>query len=183
MHDRGTSSVREFSFTKKLKFLIKQESPPAWTQEAHHRRVASTRCAALSNPDLVGLWVGGGVPSPRSRGVPGPRSRGEYLVPGLRGGTWSQVWGVPGPRLEGTLVPGGTQSQVQGDLVIGLGRGEYPIPGLGGTPSQVWGGSHSDLVGEGGTPGTPQTWDGVPPLPRPGMGYPLPIPGMGWPPT
>ena len=36
----------------------------------------------------------------------------------------------------------------------------------------------------GGTTGNnpPWTWDGVPPLPRPGMGYPLPGPGMVYPP-
>ena len=80
------------------------------------RRVASTRCAALSNPDLV---PGGGVPGPK-----------------FRGGTPCQVLG-------------GTPSQVKG-------RGK-------GTPSQVQGVPHPDLVW-GGTPGTP--------LPRPGMGYP-----------
>ena len=50
------------------------------------RRVASTRCAALSNPDLV--W--GEYPIPGLGGVPSPRSRG-YPIPGP-GGTPFQVW-------------------------------------------------------------------------------------------
>ena len=77
------------------------------------RRVASTRCAALSNPNMVG-----GVPGPRSRGVPRPRS-GGYSVPSLGGR------GVPSPR------SGGTPSKVWGvshpDLVWG-GYSGYPLP-------------------------------------------------------
>ena len=75
-----------------------------------------------------------------------------------RGGTWSQVWGVPHP-----------------DLVRGGGYSGFP--------------SYLDLGR-----GTPTwTWDGVPPLHRPWMGYPppghgrgyhpLPGPGMWYPPT
>ena len=94
------------------------------------RRVASTRCAALSNPDLVG----GGVPGPRSggstqskvQGVPSPRSGG---VPSPRsGGTPSQVWGVPHPRSRGYPIPG---------------PGGYLIPGPGGYPIQTWLGGYS----------------------------------------
>ena len=80
------------------------------------RHVASTRCAALSNPDLV-PGQGGGIRSQVQGGV------GGYPVPGPGWGggcTCSQVWGVPSPRSRG-----------------------YPIPGLGeGTPSRpVWGGT------------------------------------------
>ena len=63
-----------------------------------------------------------------------------------------------------------------------------------GTPSQVWMGGtpHHDWMGyppiqtwDGVPPdlrwGTPQKWDGVPQLSRPGMGYP-PRPEMGHPP-
>ena len=76
--------------------------------------VASTRSAALSNPDLV------------------------------RGGTKSQVhWGGTPSQVRGE---GGTPSQVWG---------EYPVPGPGGTPSQVRGGTLS-RPGPGGYP--IQTW-------------------------
>ena len=59
--------------------------------------------------------------------------------------------------------------------------------GWGGTPSSPGGGypgyPSPTRPGRGGTPGTPppsrlgttQTWDGVSPLPRPGMGYPPPL--------
>ena len=83
-----------------------------------------------------------------------------------------------------------------------FGGGGYPIPGPGGTPSQVWGGGSPSQVwggysvpGPGGYPvpglgGYPiQTWSrGVPhpdlvkggtqgtPPSRPGMGYPLSLP-------
>ena len=66
------------------------------------RRVASTRCAALS-----GGW-GGVTQSQIQRG--GTQSQ-------ARGGTQSQVWGVPGPRSGGVPSP--------------RSRG-YPIPGPGG---------------------------------------------------
>ena len=68
------------------------------------RRVASTPCAALSNPDLVG----GGYP------VPGP---GGYLIQGLGGYPIPGLGGYPIPDPGGTLsqVQEGTPSQVQGD--------------------------------------------------------------------
>ena len=69
--------------------------------------------------------------------------------------------------------------------------GGYPIPGLGeGVPCPRSGGGvpRPRSVG-GGSPSRPgwgvpqvspcQTWDGVPPLARPGMGYP-PWPDLGW---
>ena len=78
------------------------------------RRVASTLCAALSNPDLVG------------GGVPHPRSRGGYPVPGLGG--------APRPRLGGGGLPhprsgGGTPSRP------GQGGPPLPRPGMGYPPT------------------------------------------------
>ena len=60
------------------------------------------------------------------------------------------------------------------------GRG-YPVPGPGGTPSQVQGGY--SIPGPGGTPsqvqgGTPSQVQGVP-HPRSGVGWGYPIPGPG----
>ena len=103
-------------------------------------RIASTRCAALSNPDLVG-------------------------------GEGSQVWG-------------GTWSQVQG---------RYPVPGQGGTPSQVWGRGYPIQTWLGGVLWVfPPDLGWSTPLPRPGIGYPhyldlgwgtpLPRPEMEYPP-
>ena len=79
------------------------------------RRIASTRCAALSNPDLVG-------------GVPGPMSGGD---------TQSQVWReYPDPGPGGYLVPGlgGTQSQVQGNNLSQVWGGTPGTP-----PDLGWG--------------------------------------------
>ena len=113
------------------------------------RRIASTRCAALSNPDLLG----GGVPHPRSRGrgtpvpdpgglpcprlggrgtpVPGP---GGYPCPRSGGGVvHPRSGGYPIPRSRGYPVPdpGGVPHPRSGG---------YPIPGLGGYPIQTWSG-------------------------------------------
>ena len=78
--------------------------------------IASTHCAALSNPDLVQ----GGLPSPRSGRVPSPKS-GGYPIPGPGG------YPIPGPGGRTPIpCPRGTPSKVQG----------------GGTPSQVWGVPH-----------------------------------------
>ena len=64
---------------------------------------------------------------------------GGYPISGLgRGGTPSQVGGVPSPRSGGYPVPG-----LGGYLVPGPGG--YPVPGPGGYP----------IPGLGGTPGTP----------------------------
>ena len=120
------------------------------------RRVASTRCAALSNPDLVRL---GGYP------VPGPRGTHTWGVPSprSRGGTWSKVWGVPGPRSLG-----GIQSQVWGGTPSRPGQGVLWVPpylDLG------WGTPHLDLGW-----GTPHLGWGTP---LPGMGYP-PYLDLGW---
>ena len=123
----------------------------------------------------VGLltFVGGGVPRPRS---------------GWRGGTLSQVWvegGYPVPGLGGG-VPHPRSGGYRGYPIPGLGG--YPIPGLGGTPFQVWGypipgleGVCHPWSGQGGYPGYPpvQTWDGVPPPPRPGLDGGVP-PRTGW---
>ena len=123
---------------------FKQESPPAWTQEAY--RPPRSKCSLCPRS--------GGYPVPGPGGVPCPRS-GGVGVPCLRSGGMypSQVWG-------------GTQSQVQGGYPIppsrpGMG---YPLPlprpGMGYPPDLRW---------------------GNPPA-RPGMGYPLARLGMGYPP-
>ena len=125
------------------------------------RRIATTRCAALSNPDLV--WGGCGYP------VPGPGW--GYPVSGLGGYPVPGPGGVPSPRSGGvpqSQVWGGTPSQVRGE----------PIPGLGDTPSRPG-------QGEGCTLGTSLLRPGMEyPLPGPGMGYP-PYLDLGWgtPPT
>ena len=144
--------------------LKKQESPPAWTQEAY--RPPRSKCSLCwgvpcprSGGTLSQVWGGTPsqvweVPHPRSRGVPHARS-GGYPIPG---------WGVPCPRSGGTL----PLYQVWG----------YPIPGLGGggTLSQVWGEYLPLARPEMGYPPS-QTWDGVPSPARPGMGYPT---GQTW---
>ena len=118
------------------------------------RRVASTRCAALS---------GGG-------GYPIPGLGGGYPVPGLGGYSIPGLGGVPSPRSGGYPIPG-----LGGYPIPGLGGTPgtplprpgmvYPLPGPGmGYPPYL------DL---GWVPPT-WTWDGVPHLPRPEMGYPPP---------
>ena len=84
------------------------------------------------------------------------------------GGTPSQVWGVPCLRSRR-----GTLSQVWG--VPHLRFRGYPVPGLGGTPSQVWGGTPSLVWG------VPHPRSGGYPVPAPG-GFPRypPIPDLGW---
>ena len=81
---------------------------------------------------------------------------------------------------------GGGITHLRSEGVPHLRSGGYPISGQGGTlarsrgvpqPGLDVGGTPSQV---GGTParsrwGTPQTWDGVPPVP--GMGYP---PDLGW---
>ena len=117
------------------------------------RRIASTHCAALSNPDLVGGYPvpgQGGTPSRAGQGVPHPRYRGYPIQ------TWSG--GTPGTPPTGMGYP----------LQPEMG---YPRPGMGyplprprmGCPP-IW------------------TWDGVPPYLDLGWGTPLPRPEMGYPP-
>ena len=121
-----------------VKTLIKQESPPAWTQEAY-------RLPRIPGP-------GGGVSRPRSGGVPCPRSWGGYPISGP-GGTPSQVQeGYPIPDLGGDPIPG------QG--VPRPRSGGYPIPGLaGGTPGTtplthqrwIWGSHKRESMQKGST--------------------------------
>ena len=112
------------------------------------------------------------------------------------GGTLSQVWGVPHPRLGATpsQVQGGTLSQVWGVPCPRSGGVPHPRsrgvpcprswgvlhPRSGGvTPSQVQGGGTPSQV-RGLLPG--QTWDVVP-KPDLGWGTPPARPGMGYPQT
>ena len=146
-------------YQKNKKVLLRERK----RHTAH--RIASTRYAALSNPDLVGgvPWVPpdhpdlveGGTPSRPGQGV--PRVPPSSIPPKLG-------WGTP--------------------FTIQTWLGGYHI--------QTWLGGYppSSRPGWGGILGTPQTGMGYPPhlgqgipLPGPGMGYPLPGPGMGYPPT
>ena len=116
--------------------------------------VASTRCAALSNPDLV--WggtqsqvLGEGYPIPgQGEGIPCPRSGGDSgYPPHLDLG-----WGTP---------PTWTWDGVPPHLDLGWGT-PLPGPGMGYSPclDLRWG---TPLPRpEMGYPST-QTWDGVPP--------------------
>ena len=121
------------------------------------RHIASTRYAALSNPDLVG----GGVPHPD-------------LVRGYPIQTWLGV-----PPHHPDLV-GGTPGTPHPDLVRGV-----PHPDLvGGYPGYLphhpdlrWGTPHLDMGW-----GTPNLRWGTPHLDL-GWGTPLPRPEMGYPPT
>ena len=123
--------------------------------------------------------LGGVVPHPRSgRGTPSQ----------VRGGTLSQVWGLPHSRsggLGGSQVWGVPHSR-SGGVPHPRSRGvPCPRSGGGGNPSQVWGvpcpmGYPPARPGMGYPP--VQTWDGVPPGPDLGWGTPLPRPEMGYPP-
>ena len=109
------------------------------------RRVASTRCAALSNPDLV-------------QGCTQSQVWGGYPVPGL-GGTQSQVWeGVPHPRSGGYPIQTWS-GDTPGTPYLDLGWGPpspLPEPGMGYPPDLRWGTPPPNL-GIGYPPG--QTWD------------------------
>ena len=111
------------SVSKCSKFYLKQESPPAWTQEAYRpRRIKYSICYP----------VRGGVPPPV--GVP--------PLPGPMWGGVPEVWyppiGVPPwPGLMG----GGTWGGVPPGLA-GPGRGT-PIPP---PPAQVWTDKQSETI-------------------------------------
>ena len=103
------------------------------------------------------VWGGrGGTPSQVS-GVPHPRS-GGYPIPGL-GGTLSQVWGYPIQTWFGGVPH---NDLVQGGSRPGMG---YPParPGIGYPPSQTW---------DGVTPSQPDLGWGTAPPPRPDLGTP-----------
>ena len=141
-------------------FLLKQESPPAWTQ----RHTASARCAALSP---FGGGGGRGYPLPDQeggRGYPLPDLDGEA------GGTPFQTWrgggGTPSSPNGGGGLPfpvprgGGTQMP----LVSKMGQMGIPIRKMGYPLQEGW---WYPSVGK----------DGVPPPPSSGrMGYPPPPP-------
>ena len=131
------------------------------------RRVPSTRCAALSNPDLV---RGGGTLSPGwGVRIPGP---GEGVpIPGL-GGYLSQVWGDTPSQVQG-----GTPSQDPRDGVPPwTWDGVPPRPGTGYPPGPgTW------YPPRPGT-GTPLDLGWVPPYLDLRWGTPLPRPEMGYPP-
>ena len=140
----------------------KQESPPAWTQEAY--RPPCSKCSLC--------WWGRGYPI---------QSRGGYPIQSWWGGTlgtptiqnWLgkypiQSWwgggypGYPPPSRPGMGHPPPSD----------LGWGIPPPSDLGcGTPT---------IIPGMGYPPHHQTWDGVPPTIRPGMGYPPPPSDLEW---
>ena len=127
-----------------------QESPPAWTQEAH--RLPRSKCSLCwrgwegypiqswmgGTPSSLGCggypiqsWMGRGTPSSLGQGLPHPvLDRGVPHVMILDGGTsLSSGWGTPIQTWDGVI------------------------------PIQIW-----DEVPPSAGWGTPiQTWDGVPP--------------------
>ena len=99
-------------------FTVKQESPPAWTQEAYHPPCSEysfccpTRVPPGGYPSPGtppgGYWgpgtPPGGYPSP---GTPPPPPRGGgYRGPGIPPGGVPKSGGVPGPRYPPGGVPG-----------------------------------------------------------------------------
>ena len=170
-HELGETTHAESIFNKKV--LLRER------KRHTARRVASTRYAALSNPDLVG----GGTPSrPGQGGVP-PTHHPDLVGGGTPGiptptiQTWSG--GLPHPD----LAWGGTLGTPQTGM-------EYPPTWDGVLPLDLgWGTPHLDL---GWVPPYLDLGWGTP-LPRPGMGYPpyldlrwgtpLPRPEMGYLPT
>ena len=127
----------------------KQESPPAWTQEAY--RLPRSKCSLCWWGGTPSSHVGGGYSIQSWWGVPHPFMVGGGGTPSSHGGgypihSWL-VGGVPHPFMVGGGVP-------------------HPVM-VGGTPS-----SH------GGVPPTIQTWLGYPPPPtmQTWLGYPSPPP-------
>ena len=120
-------------------FHCKQDSPPAWTQEAH--RLPHSKCSLC--------WLGGVVPH--------PVLDGGYPIQSWRwGSTPIQSWrGVPNSA-DGEGYPGVPQSQVwTGGTPFWSWMGyPHPISRIGCPPSGP----------EMGYPRI-QTWDGVPPAP------------------
>ena len=120
-------------FCKKNVWKWKQESPPAWTQEAYH---LPSKC--LGGRGYL-AWIGGGVPILDGGGVPT-----------LDGGYPS--WGIPYPDLAWGW---GTYLAQGGVPTLDRGKGTYH-----GIPSSCRGGTYLEM-GEGylpwGTP-SPQVW-------------------------
>ena len=142
-------SADYFFYLSNNKYINQQESPPAWTQEAHRPATYQVLAVLLC---LIQTWLGG-YP------VPGP---GGYLVPGQ---------GVPSPRSGGYPVSG-----PGGYPIPGLG---VPSPrsgiqtwsgGYSGNPPKTWDEYPCHLDLGWGTP-PPRPGMGYP-LPGPGMGYP-----------
>ena len=162
------------------KVFIKQESPPAWTQEAHR--------PLRSIQPWMGGW--GGFPSSLGWGTPPPvKDWMGYPPPPVQ----DCMGQPPHPRLDGespqSKAGWGTPSLGWG--VPPISRMGYPQsePGMGYSPVQTWVGvppisrmGYPPLSRPGMWYPSPlvQTWDGVPPISR--MGYPPPSrPGMWYP--
>ena len=144
-----TLSKEVSNFSTVCENIIKQERPPAWTQEAYRlRRIKYSICYPK--------W--GALPQ-----------QGYPAQPGLMGGTWGGVppgWGTPtglmGWGVPEVGTPGrGTTYQV----LMGVPKVWYPCPQPGGVPPyQVWWGTW------GGVPPSRPGW-GTPPS-GPGWGTP-----------
>ena len=182
------------SFVKiHTKIIFKQESPPAWTQEAY--RPPHSKC-------LLCCSVWGGVPHPRV-GVPQPGVDGGGVPPSrvgvpsqvlMVGGTPARSWwwrgttGTTGTPLPSRPSSGGypgtpSPSRPGWGSPSGIGYPPPSRPGQGTPP--MWYPHHQDLAGVPPRMGYP------PCLLRPGWGtphhqdlavYPPNHPGMGYPP-
>ena len=175
----------------KIQFhIIKQESPPVWTQEAY--RLSRRKCSlcwsvwgegypisGLGGYPIQGLGGRGYLIS--GQGIPHPRV--GYPIPWPEGTPHRDLAGVP-PTWDGVppfLRPEMGYPPPWDGVTPGPGMG-YPPPSR---PGQ---GTPPDLARvpphlkpemrypptpEMGYPSPPHTWDGVP-LPRPEIGYPPP---------
>ena len=131
----------------------KQESPPAWTQEAH--RPPCSKCSLC--------WWGRGYPIQSWTGGYHILLMGGYPIQSWIGGGY---WVPPVPGLDGTpsiLLMGGTPSS------NGWGYPRLPHPDFG------WGTPHQ----QNGVPPI-RTWDRVPPSLDLGRGIPSPRPDLRW---
>ena len=173
------------------KNLIQLDSPPAWMQEAYH--LPCSRSKSL-------LFWGGGVPSVKIffsslnmyQAKSGVKNFSLYWGGGGvgRGGPsvkiFFPIWTCIKPNLVSKIFPftGGGRSLCK---IFFSSLNMYEAKSGVKNFSLYW----------GGTQGTPQTWDGVPPGPEmgyppdlgwgtpppgPEMGYPLPGPEIGYPP-
>ena len=152
----------------------KQESPPAWTQEAHHPPHSKcSLCCSVS-------WVGG-VPQvlpPPSRpglGYPLPSRPGLGYTPTIQ--TWSGVGYPRYPPRPGTGYSFPTQSwdgvpptQTWDGVPSQTWDVVLPRNGTGYPPTHTWDGVPPSTQTWDGVP--PQTWDGVPPYLNLGRGTP-----------
>ena len=164
----------------KFLFILKQESPPAWTQEAYlPPRSKYTLCcfgrggvrAGRGTPPCPGPGRGGGVGHPHPGPSVGGRGQGRGGPPNPGPSVWGgarhppiqvQVWG------DGAGCP---PIQVQ---FWGWGGWVPPCPGPGGGGAG-WGTPYPGPSGGAPNPGPGVGgWGRAPPLSRRGVGHPPP---------